>query len=173
METTRVRAAGDARMSIHGRARALLRDPRALPVALGAWVVLWVAAGVYVYSTVKQLEGYGATTVAASDGLRQTSRGLVRAADGLRNTGEALGRVPFVGSQLDDDVRRTAGDVDRIARTVQATARQARANGEQTRDAAGGLALVLGSAVALVPTLPLVALALLLRAPLADRHSRP
>ena len=175
LQTTRGRTAGagGARTPLPTGARGLLRDRRALPLALGAWTVLWLAAGVYVYASVRHLEDYGRTTVTASDGLRQTSRGLVRAADGLRNTGEALGRVPFVGSQLDDDVRRTAGDVDRIARTVRATARQARASGEQTRDAAGGLALVLASAVALVPTLPLVALALVLRAPLADRPGRP
>lgn len=133
------------------------------------WAAVWLIAGAYVYTAVRELEDYGETTVTAATGLQQTSRGLLRASDGLRNTGEALGGFPLVGSEIEADIRRTAGDVDEIAGTVRATARQARESGLQTRDSARGLALVLGAAVALVPIVPLVALYLLLRPLIAQQ----
>jgi hypothetical protein len=129
-------------------------------------------AGGYVYSSVKQLEDYGETTITAATGLDQTSRGLLRAADGLRDTGNALDDIPFVGEQIDSNIRRTAGDVDGIAATVRTTARQARASGALTRDTAHGIALVLGAAVALVSTLPTIALYLLLRPLIAQQLRR-
>ena len=129
-------------------------------------------AGGYVYSTVKQLEDYGETTITAATGLDQTSRGLLRAAAGLRDTGNALDDIPFVGEQIDSNIRRTAADVDGIATTVRTTARQARASGAQTRDTAHGIALVLGAAVSLVPTLPTIALYLLLRPLIAQQLRR-
>ena len=134
--------------------------------------MLWLAAGAYVYTAVKQLEDYGETTVTAAKGLDQTSTGLVRAGRGLRETGAALDDIPFVGEQIDANIRRTAGDVDEVARTVRTTARQARAAGVETRDAARGLAVVLGLAVALAPTLPLLALYLLLRPLVAQQLRR-
>ena len=136
------------------------------------WAAVWLLAGAYVYVAVKQLEDYGETTVTAAKGLDQASTGLTRAAVGLRDTGAALDGIPFVGEQLDANIRRTARDVDVIAGTVERTARQARASGVQTRDAAQGVALVLGAAVALVPTLPIVFLYLLLRPVLAQQLRR-
>ena len=126
----------------------------------------------YVYTSVKQLEDYGETTVTAATGLDQTSVGLVRAARGLRETGNALDDIPFVGEQIDANIRRTARDVDEIAKTVRTTARQARVSGVQTRDSARGVALVLGAAIALVPTLPLAVLYLLLRPLVAQQLRR-
>ena len=107
----------------------------------------------------------------AAVGLNQTSTGLVRAAQGLRDTGDALDSIPFVGEQIDANIRRTARDVDTIATTVRKTARRARDSGADTRDAAQGVAAVLGAAVALVPTIPLVLLYLLLR-PLVAQELR-
>jgi hypothetical protein len=140
-----------------------------LDAGLVVWSVFWLAAGIYVFRAVEQLEGYGDTVVTASVGLQETSDGLVRAASGLRETGDGLRRVPFVGGSLDAPVRRTAADVDRIAVTVRRTARQARANGVQTRDGATGAAAVLGLAVALGTTVPAVVLYLLLRPLVAQR----
>jgi hypothetical protein len=133
------------------------------------WALVWVAAAAYVYTSLKQLEDYGETTVTAATGLEQTSNGLVRVGRGLREAGAALDQIPFVGEQLDASIRRTAADVDRIALTVRRTSREARATGIDTRDAAQGVALVLGAAVALVPTLPLLLVYVLLRPVLAER----
>jgi len=142
---------------------------RVVDAGLVVWSLLWLAAGVYVYTSVRQLEDYGETVVTASVGLHQASDGLVRAGSGLRETSDALGRVPFVGGDLVRPVRRTADDVDRIAVTVRRTARQARANGEQTREGATEAAVILGLAVALVPIVPFAVLYLLLRPVIAER----
>lgn len=142
---------------------------RVVDAGLVLWSILWLAAGAYVYTSVKQLEDYGDTVVTASVGLQQASDGLVRAGTGLRETGDALGRVPFVGGTLDAPVRRTADDVDRIAVTVRRTARQARVSGEQTRDGATEAAVILGIAVAVVPIVPFAVLYLLLRPLIAQR----
>ena len=66
-----------------------------MDVGLVVWSALWLAAGVYVFRAVEQLEDSGGTVVTASVGLQQASDGLVRAGSGLRDTGDALRRVPF------------------------------------------------------------------------------
>ena len=108
----------------------------------------------------------------ASQGLEQTSDGLVRAGSGLRATGNALGDIPFVGGELDARVRRTAEDVERIAVTVGRTAEQARLSGEQTREGATEAAVLLGLFVGIVPVVPFAVLYLLLR-PLVAQQLRP
>jgi hypothetical protein len=52
------------------------------------------------------------------------------------------------------------------------TARQARASGVQARESAHDVAIVLGAAVALVPTVPVIALYLLLRPVVIERVRR-
>jgi hypothetical protein len=133
------------------------------------WAVAWLLAAGYVYSAVRGLEDYGEATVTASIGLSQAGRALGRASSGLRETADALDGVPFLSDQVHEPIRRTASDVDRIATTVRTTARQARVTGRQTTDSAQGLAVVLGAAVALVPTLPLVALYVVLRPMIVQR----
>lgn len=142
---------------------------RVVDAGLVVWSLLWLAAGAYVYTSVRQLEDYGETVVTASVGLHQASDGLVRAGSGLRETSDALGRVPFVGGDLVRPVRRTADDVEQIAVTVRRTARQARANGAQTQEGATEAAVILGLAVALVPIVPFAVLYLLLRPVIAER----
>ena len=134
--------------------------------------MLWLLAGVYVYTQVRQLEDYGETTTTAATGLRQASDGLRRAAAGLRSTGNALREVPFVGRQIDENIRRTADDVETIAGTVGRTAVQARISGEQTRESARGIALVVASAIVLVSIVPIAALYLLLRPLIAQQLVR-
>ena len=130
---------------------------------------MWLLAGIYVYVSVRELEDYGETTTTAATGLRQASDGLRRAADGLRRTGSALGELPLVGREIEANIRRTARDVEAIATTVGVTAVQARVSGQQTRESARGVALVLGSAVALVSTVPVAVLYALLRPQIARR----
>lgn len=125
-----------------------------------------------VYSSVRQLEDLGTTVVTASDGLDETSSALDRASVGLRDTGRALGDIPFLGSSIGRDVTQAAEDVDTISAHVRRTAREARVSGVEARDSAQGLALALGAAVALVPTLPTVVLYLLLRPLVAQRLMR-
>jgi hypothetical protein len=142
------------------------RDIRVVDAALGVWVVVWLIAAVAVASSIEQLEDGGAAVVAAGDGLEETSAGLDRAAGGLRQTAQALGLIgdlPFVPGNPGAALGRTADDVELFAVRVRATAEDARVTGLEAQEAARTLAVVLGLAIALVPTVPFVALYLLLR----------
>ena len=148
---------------------------RTLDVSLGVWVLLWLVAAVIVDSSIKQLEDGGAAVVTAGDGLEETSAGLQRAAGGLHETADALDavdRLPFVPGDPGRAVDRTADDVQRFAVRVRATADDARVAGRDAQESARTLALVLGLAVALVPTVPFVALYLLLRRLIAKELAR-
>jgi hypothetical protein len=148
---------------------------RTLDVALGVWVVVWLIAAAVVAGSIKQLEDGGAAVVTAGDGLQETSAGLRRAAGGLHETADALGAIdelPFVPGDPGAAVERTAGDVERFAVRVRATADDARAAGRDAEESARTLAVVLGLALALVPTVPVVALYLLLRQLIAQELTR-
>jgi hypothetical protein len=148
---------------------------RTLDVSLGVWVLVWLVAAVVVASSITQLEDGAAAVVTAGDGLEETSAGLTRAAGGLHETADALDAVdqlPFVPGNPGEAVERTAEDVERFAVRVRATADDARAAGEDARESARTLAIVLGLAIALVPTVPFVVLYLLLRRPIAQELGR-
>jgi hypothetical protein len=139
---------------------------RTLDVALGVWVLVWLIAAVVTAVSIKQLEDGGAAVVTAGDGLQETSAGLRRAASGLHETADALDGIddlPFVPGNPGRAVERTAVDVERFAVRVRVTARDARVAGKDAQDSARTLAVVLGLAIALVPTVPIVAFYLLLR----------
>jgi hypothetical protein len=148
---------------------------RTLDVSLGVWVLLWLVAAVVVASSIKQLEDGAAAVVTAGDGLQETSAGLQRAAGGLHETADALDAIdqlPFVPGNPGSAVERTAADVERFAVRVRATADDARAAGTDAQDSARTLAIVLGLAIALVPTVPFVALYLLLRRQIGNELGR-
>jgi hypothetical protein len=148
---------------------------RAVDAALLVWAVAWLVAAGVVYSSLKQLEDGGRAVVAAGEGLDETSAGLRRAAQGLHETSEALtivGDLPFVDVDPGAAVERTAADVDRFAVRVRATGQDAREAGASAEQSAGTLAVVLGLAVALGPTLPAFFLYLLLRPLVAQRMRR-
>ena len=150
------------------------RDIRVVDIALAAWVVVWLVAAVAVYRSIEDLEDGGRAVVKAGEGLEETSEGLVRAGRGIHQTADALnalGDLPFVSGNPGEAVGRTADDVDRFAVRVRAAARDARITGTNAQDSAQTLAVVLGLAVALAPTLPALALYLLLR-PLVAQELR-
>lgn len=148
---------------------------RTLDYALGVWVLVWLVAAVIVAVSIKQLEDGGEAVVTASDGLQETSAGLGRAARGLHETAGALDGIddlPFVPGNPGRAVERTAVDVERFAVRVRVTARDARAAGEDAQGSARTLAVVLGFAIALVPTVPTVAFYVLLRRLIAQELKR-
>lgn len=148
---------------------------RGTDAALAAWSVAWLIAGGITYASLQKLEEGGSAVISAGEGLHETSAGLRRAGRGLHETADALEAVsdlPFVPGNPGEAVERTASDLDAFARRVRETGRDARVTGANARDAAGTLAVVLGLAVALTPTLPILALYLLLRPLLADRLRR-
>ena len=148
---------------------------RAVDAALVAWTVAWLVAAAVVYVSLEGLESGGEAVAAAGAGLHQTGEGLERAATGLHETADALdvlGELPFVDADPSSSVEQTADDVDRLAVAVRRAGRDAQTTGEDARDAAGTLAVVLGLAVALGPTVPAAFLYLLLRPLVAQRLSR-
>ena len=148
---------------------------RAIDTALVVWTLAWLIAAVVTYSSLKDLEDGGSAVISAGDGLRETSAGLSRAGRGLHETADALevvGDLPFVSGNPGAAVERTAEDLDEFAVRVRKTGRDARVTGAQARDSAGTLAIVLGLAVALTPTLPVLFLYVLLRPLVAQQLRR-
>jgi hypothetical protein len=112
-----------------------------LRVAAGAWVAIWL--------------GLGAWTGYEVNALRSLSATVVKSGFAMRSTGEALqslGAVPFVGR-----------DVSRVGSRVRAAGASAEASGRSSRTTIDRLAVLLGLGVGLVPTIPVLALYLLLR----------
>lgn len=148
---------------------------RAVDGALALWTVIWIGAAVVVFMSIRQLEEGGGAVVKAGEGLEETSAGLRRAARGLHETGDALGaldELPFFSADPGAAVERTAADVDRFAGRVRATGRDAQTTGADAQESARTLAVVLGLAVALAPTLPILLLYLLLRPLIAQELRR-
>jgi hypothetical protein len=117
------------------------RAMRRLDVALAIWAVFWIAVAVYT-----------AYEVAA---LRTLSHTVVKAGAATESTGHALaavGHIPFVG-----------GRVSQLAAQATAAGASARASGAATATTIDRLAVLLGIAIALIPTVPLLALYVPLR----------
>jgi hypothetical protein len=148
------------------------RGIRLVDYGLTVWAVLWLIAGVLVYDSIQQLEDGGRAVVSAGQGLDETSDALDRAADGLHETANslgALGDLPFVPGNPGAAVQQTADDVAQLADRVRVTADDARTTGADAQDSAATLAVILGLAVALGPTLPVLLLYWLLRPIVATR----
>ena len=108
---------------------------------VATWVTLWLVVGTWVGYEVWQLSDLGAT-------VAESGRALDAAGSGL----QSLGGVPVVGdqtSQVGDQVRANADDIVAAAGEAQSGARR--------------LSVLLGLAVALVPSVPVLAVHLALR----------
>jgi len=126
-----------------------LRPRPLLDVLLAAWVVVWVVAGVAVAREVRGLAQY-------SESARRAGLATERAGTLL----ETLSGLPIVGEQLREPAAavREAG-----ASTVEAA--------ERGRERAESAATLLGVAIAVIPSLPLLLLYLPARA-LLERDRR-
>ena len=121
------------------------RPPRAaivlVDVALLGWIVAWLV-----------LAGAIAREV---DGLSRLSTTVVLAGGALEQTGDLLGgldRIPLVGGEVGD-----------VADRIRDTGRSAQRNARESRESIENLSVLLGASIALIPTLPLVALYVPLR----------
>jgi hypothetical protein len=117
------------------------RAMRRLNVALAIWAVFWIG-----------IAAYTAYEVAA---LRTLSHTVVKAGAATESTGHALaavGHLPFVG-----------GRISQLAAQAIAAGASARASGASTATTIDRLAVLLGIAIALIPTVPLLGLYLPLR----------
>jgi hypothetical protein len=112
------------------------RAMRLLNVALAIWAAFWIG-----------LAAYTAYEVSA---LRSLSQTVVKAGAATESTGHALaavGHLPFVG-----------GQISHLAAQATAAGASARASGDSTESTVDRLAVLLGIAIALIPTVPLLAL---------------
>lgn len=118
-----------------------LRAMRALNVLLALWSALWIGLGVWT--------GYEVYA------LRTLSSTLGTTGRAVHTTGNALGtigHIPFVGSTLGD-----------LASQVEQAGSSAQASASSSRETIDQLAVLLGIAVGLIPTLPVLALYVPLR----------
>jgi hypothetical protein len=109
---------------------------RAGDVAVVVWTALWIGLAVLVYHEVR--------------GLRDVSDTLVSTGVAVDSTGRALqtvGEVPFVGD-------RVRGYADEVRRAGQSAIR----SGRSSRDHIDALSVLLAVMVAVVPTVPVLAL---------------
>jgi len=129
-------------------------------LAVAAWAVVWIVLGVVVVREVRQLDDLSDTVVTAGEALDQTGDGLRGTSDSLREIHRALQvleSLPVVGREIEENLEGAADTLDDIAAEVEETARSAQASGRVSKESTADLSVILGLAVALVPTLTLLA----------------
>jgi hypothetical protein len=112
------------------------RAMRRLNVVLAIWAAFWI--------------GIAAYTAYEVHALRSLSQTVVKAGTATESTGHALaavGHLPFVG-----------GQISQLATQAIAAGASARASGASTASTVDQLAVLLGVAIAFIPTVPLLAL---------------
>lgn len=130
------------RVAPAGYRRPVISAPpsRAFVVLLGAfvvvWTVVWVLMGIWTQREVRTLRQLSTTVITSGAAVKQTGDAL-----------QGLSSIPFVGS-----------DVGRVGRQVSAAGVDARRSGRSSRTAVDNLATLLGVSIALVPTVPMIAL---------------
>lgn len=121
------------------------RTSRTIDIVLLLWLLLWCLIGYALGRTVNELSGL-------SDGVIGAGQGVSDAASAL----DGFSDVPLIGGGI--------GEVaDRIDAVGQGTVQK----GEASKDAIFNVSILIGLVIALGPTLPLIALWLVIRAPLA------
>jgi hypothetical protein len=112
-----------------GRSRIRLMD-----LALTAWAACWLVLGVMIATEVRGLSDLSRTVTTAGAAVEQTGRLM-----------ERLASLPFVGA-----------DVARSADQVIEAGRQAQESGGSSRSSVRRLSVLLGVAIAVLPSAPLV-----------------
>jgi hypothetical protein len=101
-----------------------------------AWTVIWILVGVWTRHEVQTLKQVSGTVVTSGRAVKQTGDAL-----------QGLGAIPFVG-----------GDVARVGRQVSTAGVSAQRSGRQSREAVQSLSNLLGISIALIPSVPMLAL---------------
>jgi hypothetical protein len=109
---------------------------RIVDLIVVAWIVTWIVLGVVIGREVRNLRRLADTVVTAGSAVQETGRAI-----------GSLGGLPFVGPRI----RVVQG-------RIEAAARSAVASGRASRKSAEDLGLLLGLSIALIPTVPLLAL---------------
>ena len=117
------------------------RSARVLDVAMVLWIALWIGFAVAVAIDIHNLGSLSDTLSSSGRALGETGRAL-----------RQLDTIPFVGSRI-----------DAVADRIQEVARSAQASGAESHSSVASLSVLLGIAIALIPTIPVLALYLPLR----------
>ncbi len=117
------------------------RAMRLLNVAIVVWALFWIAVAAYTAYEVDALRSLAGTVVKAGAATESTGHALA-----------ALGSIPLVG-----------GNIAGLAARVIKTGASARTSGASTGHSIDELAVLLGIAIGLIPTVPLLSLYLPLR----------
>jgi hypothetical protein len=124
--------------------------PRAaLRAGVALWVAIWIGVGIWTGYEVNNLRSLSDTVVKSGAALKTTGGAI-----------EGLGAIPFVG-----------GDIERVGRQVTAAGVSAVESGRESRHAVDRLAVLLGIAVGLIPTVPVIVLYVLLSRAVVARES--
>ena len=126
------------------------RTARTIDIVLLLWLLLWCLVGYTLGHAVNKLSRL-------SDGVINAGEGVSNAAGAL----DGLADVPLVGGGI-------AAITDKIDGLGQGTVDK----GEASKDAIFNVSLLIGLVVALGPTLPLIVIWLVIRAPLARERRR-
>jgi hypothetical protein len=132
----------------------------AVDVAVALWAALWVALGIVAYLELRDLRQLSDTVIEGSEALDQTADGLRTTSAGLRRTGEAfafLEDLPLVGDVIGNELENAASEVDRVAARVEETAESARVSGAESKESVDDVAVIVGLAIGLVPSVLAVA----------------
>ena len=112
------------------------RAIRVLDAGLVVWMVAWVVLGIAIGREVRHLTRLSDTVVTAGRAVQETGQAL-----------QTLEGVPFVG-----------GRIAALDRRIQAAGRSAVVSGEESRASIGNLAVLLTVTIAVIPTVPILAL---------------
>ena len=118
---------------------------RVLDVVLLVWVAVWIALGLEVAREVRGLSDLSETVVRTGVAVTESSTAL-----------EAVGDIPLVGDRVEDATQR-----------VREAGESAQASGRSSAKSVENLSLLLGLALAVIPSLPIVGFYLPLRWSLA------
>ncbi|HET9311989.1 MAG TPA: hypothetical protein VFP41_12300 [Actinomycetota bacterium] len=121
------------------------RTSRTIDIVLMLWLLLWCLIGYTLGRTVNELSGL-------SDGVIGAGQGVSDAAGAL----DGFTDVPLIG-----------GGIGEIADRIDAIGQGTVQKGEASKDAIFNVSLLIGLVIALGPTLPLIAVWLVIRSPLA------
>ena len=126
-----------------------LVSPGWLRAGVAAWVLAWVGVGIWTGYEVNNLRSLSDTVVKSGSAMKTTGGAL-----------QGLGSIPFLG-----------GDVERVGRDVTAAGASAVQSGRDSRHAVDRLAILLGIAIGMIPTVPVLALYVLLSRAVVVRES--
>lgn len=121
------------------------RARRVLDLALLVWVAVWIALGLAVAREVHGLSDLSETVVRTGIAVTESSSAL-----------EAVGDIPVVGDRVEEATTR-----------VREAGESAQASGRSSQESVENLSLLLGLAIAVIPSLPIVGFYLPIRWSLA------